>query len=147
MCEDLKKTLLFNNTAYGLAGPQLGYDLRMIVVRAKAEDVSYNDPQDIPLTIMINPKWKKLDDSTDEQYEACASVPQIVGKVKRYKNIEIEYYDENAKYVKKQVSGFFARLIQHECDHLDGIVFKEKMIPGTLEVITQEDIEKSKEKK
>ena len=127
LCNDLKETLLFNTNAYGLAAPQVGYDLRIIVINVKKEDVKYNDPQDITLTIMINLKWNNLDEEMDEQFEACASVPQIAGKVKRYKNIEIEYYDENGNYVKKEVNGFFARLIQHECDHLDGIVFLNRV--------------------
>ncbi len=143
----MKATLLFNNTAYGLAAPQVGYDLRIIVLNAKKEDVSYNDAQDIPLTIMINPKWKNIGDCMDEQYEACASVPQIAGKVRRYKNIEIEYYDENAKYIKRQVNGFFARLIQHECDHLDGIIFLNRVEKdfATKEMIKKYNLKKSSE--
>ena len=99
----------------------------MIVVNAKKEDVTYNSAQDISLTVMINPKWRNLTQKTDEQFEACASVPQIAGKVRRYNDIELEYYDENGNYIKRQVNGFFARLIQHECDHLQGIVFLNKV--------------------
>lgn len=76
---------------------------------------------------MINPSWKKLSDETDVQYEGCFSVPSIRGKVERYKEIELTYYTENGEEIVKKVTGFFARLIQHECDHLDGIVFLERV--------------------
>ena len=55
------------------------------------------------------------------------SVPVIRGKVERYKNIELTYFNENGEKIVRQVNGFFARLVQHECDHLDGIVFLEKV--------------------
>lgn len=64
---------------------------------------------------------KKLLEDTDVQYEGCMSVPSIRGKVERYKDIELTYYNENGEKVVKEISGFFARLVQHECDHLDGM--------------------------
>ncbi len=143
--KDLKETLLFNTNTYGLAAPQLGYALRVIVINAKKEKITYNDAQDIPLTIMINPIWKNLDEEIDEQFEACASVPEIVGKVKRYKNIEINYYNEKGTLLKRKVNGFFARLIQHECDHLDGIVFLNRVEKdfSTKEMIKKYNLRKS----
>lgn len=126
LCDDLIETLEFSD-AYGLACPQVGQDLRLIVVKAKKEEVKYDDPQDIPLTLMFNPKWRPLTDEKDEQYEACASVPTIAGKVKRYKHIEVQYYDEDGEKITRTVHGFFARLVQHECDHLKGIVFLNRV--------------------
>ena len=76
---------------------------------------------------MINPIWKKISEDTDIQYEGCMSVPVIRGKVERYKNIELTYFNENGEKIVRLVNGFFARLVQHECDHLDGIVFLEKV--------------------
>lgn len=124
--DDLKQTLEFG-TGYGIAAPQIGINKRIIVVGAKKENIKYNDAQDIPITAMINPTWKKLSDDVDTQYEGCMSVPQIRGKVQRYKEIELTYFDEKGVKITKQLNGFFARLIQHECDHLDGIVFLEKV--------------------
>ena len=69
------------------------------------------------------------------------SVPSIRGKVERYKNIELTYYNENGEKIVKKISGFFARLVQHECDHLDGIVFLEK-VKGSKDFATKENIEK-----
>ena len=108
-------------------------------------NIKYNDAQDIPVTAMINPTWKKLSDDVDTQYEGCMSVPQIRGKVQRYKEIELTYFDEKGAKITKQLNGFFARLIQHECDHLDGIVFLEKVIPNgyaTLDMIKYFELRK-----
>lgn len=124
--EDLKSTLEYG-TGLGIAAPQIGIDKRIIVVGAKKENIKYNDAEEIPITAMINPTMKKLSEDTDVQYEGCMSVPSIRGKVKRYKNIELTYYNENGEKIVKQLKGFFARLVQHECDHLDGIVFLEKV--------------------
>lgn len=124
--EDLKTTLEFG-TGLGIASPQIGVNKRIIVVGAKKENIKYNDAEEIPITAMINPTWRNLSEDTDIQYEGCMSVPVIRGKVKRYKNIELTYFNENGEKVVRQVNGFFARLVQHECDHLDGIVFLEKV--------------------
>lgn len=124
--EDLKATLEFG-TGLGIAAPQIGVNKRIIVVGAKKEKVKYNDAEEIPITAMINPTWKKLSENTDIQYEGCMSVPTIRGRVERYKDIELTYYDENGKQIIKEIHGFFGRLVQHECDHLDGIVFLEKV--------------------
>lgn len=124
--EDLKATLKFG-TGLGIAAPQIGVNKRIIVVGAKKENIKYNDAEEIPITAMINPIWKKISEDTDIQYEGCMSVPVIRGKVERYKNIELIYFNENGEKIVRQVNGFFARLVQHECDHLDGIVFLEKV--------------------
>ena len=138
--EDLKSTLEYG-TGLGIAAPQIGVDKRIIVVGAKKENIKYNDAEEIPITAMINPTWKKLSEDTDVQYEGCMSIPSIRGKVERYKNIELTYYNENGEKIIKQLNGFFARLVQHECDHLDGIVFLEK-VKGPNGFATKENIEK-----
>ena len=124
--EDLKETLLFG-TGLGISAPQVGVNKRIIVLGAKKENIKYNDAEEIPITTMINPIWKKLSEDTDIQYEGCMSVPMIRGKVERFKNIEVTYYNENGEKIVKNLNGFFARLVQHECDHLEGIVFLEKV--------------------
>ena len=124
--EDLKSTLEFG-TGLGIAAPQIGINKRIIVVGAKKENIKYHDAEEIPVTAMINPTWRKISNETDIQYEGCLSVPSIRGKVERYKDIELTYYDENGKQITRQLHGFFARLVQHECDHLEGIVFLERV--------------------
>ena len=138
--EDLKSTLEFG-TGLGIAASQIGVDKRIIVVGAKKENIKYNDAEEIPITAMINPTWKKLTEDTDVQYEGCMSVPSIRGKVERYKNIELTYYNENGEKIVKQINGFFARLVQHECDHLEGIVFLEK-VKGPNGFATKENMDK-----
>ena len=69
-----------------------------------------------------------MSEETYIEYEGCLSVPTIRGKVKRYNHIEVTYYNEKGEKIVKQVKGFTARDIQHECDHLDGIVFLEKVV-------------------
>lgn len=138
--EDLKSTLEFG-AGLGIVAPQIGVNKRIIVVGAKKENIKYNDAEEIPITAMINPTWKKLSEDTDVQYEGCMSIPSIRGKVERYKNIELTYYNENGEKIVKQLNGFFARLVQHECDHLDGIVFLEK-VKGPNGFATKENIDK-----
>lgn len=138
--EDLKSTLEFG-TGLGIAAPQIGVNKRIIVVGAKKENIKYNDAEEIPKTEMINPTWKKLAEDTDVQYEGCMSVPNIRGKVERYKDIELTYYNANGEKIIKQLNGFFARLVQHECDHLDGVVFLEK-VKGPNGFATKENIDK-----
>ena len=124
--EDLKATL-DDGVGVGIAAPQIGMNKRIIVIGAKKENVRYNDAEDIPVTAMINPKWNKLSDETDIQFEACLSVPSISGKVERYKNIKLEYFNEQGEKIEREVHGFFARLIQHECDHLDGFTLLNRV--------------------
>ena len=124
--EDLKSTLEFG-TGLGIAAQQIGINKRIIVVGAKKENIKYNDAEEIPLMAMINPTWRKISNETDIQYEGCMSVSIIRGKVERYKDIELTYYDENGNEIIKQLHGFFSRLVQHECEHLDGILFLEKV--------------------
>ena len=138
--EDLKSTLEYG-TGLGIASPQIGENKRIIVVGAKKENIKYNDAEEIPITAMINPTWRKLSEDTDVQYEGCMSIPNIRGKVERYKNIELTYYNESGEKIVEKLSGFFARLVQHECDHLDGIVFLEK-VKGPNGFATKENIEK-----
>ena len=138
--EDLKATLEYG-TGLGIAAPQIGVNKRIIVVGAKKENIKYNDAEEIPVTAMINPTWKKLSEDTDIQYEGCMSVPSIRGKVERYKNIEVTYYNENGEKIARELQGFFARLVQHECDHLDGIVFLDK-VKGPNGFATKENIDK-----
>ena len=124
--EDLKETLNFTD-GFGIAAPQAGINKRIVIIQVNKEKCTYKDCEDVPTTVMINPTWKKLSNNTDIEFEGCLSVPSIRGKVERYTNIEVTYYNEHGEKIVKEVSGFTARDIQHECDHLDGIIFLEKV--------------------
>lgn len=145
--EDLKATLNFTE-GFGIAGPQAGINKRIIIIQVDSRKCTYNDCEDVPKTIMINPTWRKLSDETDIEYEGCLSVPTIRGKVKRYKNIEVTYYNENGEKIIKEVKGFTARDVQHECDHLDGILFVDKVVEkgfATTEMIKRFDLKNKEE--
>ena len=124
--EDLKETLKFTG-GFGIAGPQVGINKRIIVISIEKEKCSYKDCEDVPTTVMINPSWRKLSEEKESEFEGCLSVTTRRGKVERYKQIEVTYFNENGEKIVKKVSGFTARDIQHECDHLDGIIFLEKV--------------------
>lgn len=124
--EDLKETLNFTN-GFGIAAPQAGINRRIVIIQVDKEKCTYKNCEDVPTTVMLNPTWKKLSEETDTEYEGCLSVPAIRGKVERYTHIEVTYYNEQGEKVIKEVKGFTARDIQHECDHLDGIVFLERV--------------------
>lgn len=124
--EDLKETLNFTD-GFGIAAPQVGINKRIVIIQVNKEKCTYKDCEEVPTTVMINPTWKKLSDNTDVEFEGCLSVPSIRGKVERYTNIEVTYYNEKGEKIVKEVCGFTARDIQHECDHLDGVIFLEKV--------------------
>lgn len=125
--EDLKETLNFTE-GFGIAAPQAGINRRIVIIQVNKDKCTYKDCEDVPTTVMLNPTWKKLSEETSVEYEGCLSVPSIRGKVERYTNIEVTYYNEKGEKIVKQIKGFTARDIQHECDHLDGIVFLEKVV-------------------
>ncbi len=144
--EDLKATLNFT-TGFGIAAPQAGINKRIVIIQVDKEKCSYSDCEDVPTTVMINPTWRKLSDETSVEFEGCLSVPSIRGKVERYKKIEVTYYNEKFEKIVKEQKGFTARDIQHECDHLDGITFLEKVIQNgfaTREMINKFDLNKTK---
>ena len=138
--EDLKATLEYG-TGLGIAAPQIAVNKRIIVVGAKKENIKYNDAEEIPITAMINPTWKKLTEDTDVQYEGCMSVPSIRGKVERYKNIELTYYNENGEKIIKQLNGSFARLVQHDVT-IQMEQYFQKKVKGPNGFATKENIEK-----
>lgn len=125
--EDLKETLNFTS-GFGIAAPQAGINKRIIVIQIDKEKCTYKNCENIPTTVMINPKWNKLSDDKNIEFEGCLSVPSIRGRVERYNKIEVQYYNEFGQKITKQVEGFTARDIQHECDHLDGVIFLEKVV-------------------
>lgn len=99
--EDLKETLKFTG-GFGIAGPQVGINKRIIVISIEKEKCSYKDCEDVPTTVMINPSWRKLSEEKESEFEGCLSVPTIRGKVERYKQIEVTYFNENGEKIVKK---------------------------------------------
>ena len=146
--EDLKETLNFTE-GFGIAAPQAGINRRIIIIQVNKEKCTYENCEEVPTTVMLNPTWRKLSNKTTIEFEGCLSVPSIRGKVERYTNIEVTYYNEKGEKVIKQVKGFTARDIQHECDHLNGIVFLEKVKTNgfaTKEMINKFNLKENDEK-
>lgn len=122
----------------GLAATQIGVSKRMCVVRN-----FFKDPQDLNKVlsediVLINPKIVSRSKETEIDWEGCLSVPNVYGKVERYQKIKVSALGVDGKDIKFKASGFFSRTIQHEIDHLDGILFTERVIGKT---ITEEELD------
>lgn len=117
----------------GLAAVQVGILKRVVVIDLYDGTSKF---------VLINPVITKLEGEKVEFDEGCLSFPNQFVKVERYNNVTVEALDVDGKKIRIEATDILAQCIQHECDHLEGHVFKEKMIPGTLEIITPEDIKK-----
>lgn len=112
----------------GLAAPQIGASLRVVVFGFDDNDnPRYPEVEPVPRTILINPLIKPLDDSMEQGWEGCLSLPGMRGLVPRFRNIEYSGFDPTGQPISVRASGFHARVVQHECDHLDGILYPQRM--------------------
>jgi peptide deformylase len=112
----------------GLAAPQVHVPLRIIVfyvstVRATGEP----DDGPVPLTVLINPEWEPLGEEKVPGWEGCLSLPGLTGEVQRYTRIRYRGTTLSGEMVERTAGGFHARVVQHECDHLDGILYPQRM--------------------
>jgi len=140
MIEDLLETTINQKEpeAAGLAAPQIGYGKRICVVR-EFQEIPGTEKYTITNHVMINPRIISYSKELDLDYESCLSIPNLYGKVLRPKSIKLTYTNLEGKEVKIKAKDFLARVIQHEVDHLDGILFTEKIIG---ELITEEEYNK-----
>ena len=118
---DLRDTMTGLNGA-GLAAPQIGVGLRAVIFGVHANP-RYPDAGEIPDTVLINPELAPLSDEMEEGWEGCLSVPGMRGWVPRWTRVRYAGFDEQGRRFERSVSGFHARVVQHECDHLDGILY------------------------
>ena len=107
----------------GLAAPQVHINKQILIFRVPDEEKD----DEIKITALINPKLKKIDDETENQWEGCLSIPGMLGLVKRFSRVQYEGYDMKGLLIKKEVSGLHARVIQHEFDHLMGILYISRL--------------------
>ncbi|HFS5637824.1 TPA: peptide deformylase [Legionella bozemanae] len=110
----------------GLAAPQIGISKRALVFGMDQHPVHTHLPA-IPFTILFNPSYEPISDECVEDYEGCLSVGQLRGKVSRYKHIRYRGYDTAGHLIEREASDLHARVLQHEYDHLDGIIFLDKI--------------------
>lgn len=150
---DMRETML-DAEGTGLAAPQVHVGKRLIVFyvdagRARGHDrgvamaagetpggpADAGDARDdgVPFTVLANPEYEPLSEDKDEAWEACLSIPGLAGCVPRYRHIRYWGYDLDGNRLEREATGFHARVVQHECDHLDGVLFPQRMTDiGTL---------------
>jgi peptide deformylase len=120
---DMKDTLDDANGA-GLAAPQVHVPLRLVMFMAPA---LRNGGEAVPLTVLINPVIEPLDDELHVGYEGCLSLPGLSGAVPRFMRIRYRALTPAGEQIDRVAEGFHARVVQHECDHLDGILYPMRM--------------------
>lgn len=121
LIEDMRDTMAAENGA-GLAAPQIGVDLQVVIFGVE-HNPRYPEAETVPLTILINPTLHPVDEVVEEGWEGCLSVPGMRGLVPRFKRLRYTGFDPQGKPIDRTVSDFHARVVQHECDHLLGVLY------------------------
>ena len=121
LLQDMRDTMAHLNGA-GLAAPQIGVGLRVVIFGVHANP-RYPDVEEVPDTVLINPVLEPLGTEMEEGWEGCLSVPGMRGSVPRYKRLRYRGFDETGNAFEREVTDFHARVVQHEVDHLDGILY------------------------
>ncbi|MBI1421898.1 MAG: peptide deformylase [Gammaproteobacteria bacterium] len=125
LIEDMLDTMHALNGA-GLAAPQIGVSLR-VVIFAVESNPRYPHVEPIPQTILINPEIIPLSDAQESGWEGCLSIPGMRGWVPRYAHVRYSGYTQTGEFFEREVRGFHARVVQHEVDHLDGVLYPLRM--------------------
>ncbi len=121
LLKDMRDTMAHLNGA-GLAAPQIGVPLRVVIFGVTANP-RYPDIDPVPDTVLVNPVLTPLSEEKEEGWEGCLSVPGMRGWVQRYRRLRYAGYDERGQRFEREVEGFHARVVQHEVDHLDGVLY------------------------
>lgn len=121
LISEMFETMAAANGA-GLAAPQIGVNLQLVIFGFKSNP-RYPDAPVVPETVLLNPVLTPLSDETDEAWEGCLSVPGMRGLVPRWSSLRYEGVDQFGHPIRRDVDGFHARVVQHECDHLNGILY------------------------
>lgn len=139
LIEDMIDTMRAADGA-GIAANQIGVALRVVIFELN-HNPRYPNEEPIPLTVLVNPELTVLSLETEEAWEGCLSVPGFRGRVPRYTELEYRAFDPLGNRLKRKVSGFHARVVQHECDHLDGILYPQRILDlksfGFIEELTR----------
>lgn len=121
LIQDMQDTMAHMNGA-GIAAPHIGVSQR-VVIFGVGHNPRYPDAEQVPYTVLVNPVLRPIGDSKEEGWEGCLSVPGMRGIVSRYSRLHYSGFDQYGNPIDRLVSGFHARVVQHECDHLDGILY------------------------
>lgn len=119
---DLQDTMTAAKGA-GIAAPQIGVDLQVVIFGTGAPNPRYPDAPVVPRTVLINPVIEPLDAEEEEGWEGCLSVPGLRGVVPRWRRIRYQGFDPDGGRIHREADGFHARVVQHECDHLQGVLY------------------------
>jgi len=126
LIQDLEDTMKHMNGA-GIAAPQIGVSQRVVIFGQKESENAINprypDADIVPFTVLINPLLTPIGTAMEDGWEGCLSVPGMRGIVPRYQRLHYAGFDQYGNKIDRLVSGFHARVVQHECDHLDGILY------------------------
>ena len=125
LIQDMLETMADADGA-GLAAPQVHVSKRVVIYGVE-ENPRYPDAESVPLTVLVNPRITPIGTEEDEDWEGCLSVPDLRGKVPRFTRVRVEAYGHDGKQLRFDAAGFHARVVQHECDHLDGKVYLDRM--------------------
>ena len=125
LVEDMFETMA-EQGGVGLAAPQIGVSLRIVIFGFERSE-RYPDAEPIPMTVLINPAIEYLGAEQQADWEGCLSVPDLRGVVSRYTHICYRGVDQFGDVIERTVKGFHARVVQHEVDHLDGILYPQKI--------------------
>lgn len=125
LVEDMKETMKAKNGA-GLAAPQIGVGQRVVIFGVD-KNPRYPDAEEVPFTVLVNPKLVMLSREVEEDWEGCLSVPGMRGVVPRYVKLRYTGFDHEGQPIDRVAEGFHARVVQHEVDHLDGILYPQRM--------------------
>jgi peptide deformylase len=124
LIENMRETM-YEYEGVGLAAPQVHEGLRLAVIEVAGDDE--RSPAEVPFVVLANPVVTPIGDETSSAYEGCLSIPDLRGAVPRFKKVKLEAQDRHGKPYTLEAEDFFARVIQHECDHLDGRVYLDRM--------------------
>ncbi len=125
LLQDMEDTMRALNGA-GIAAPQIGVSLRVVIFELQ-DNPRYPDLTPVPYTVLINPVLTVLDGAQEEGWEGCLSVPGMRGLVPRYRRLRYQGVDARGESIDRTVEGFHARVVQHEVDHLDGILYPQRI--------------------
>jgi peptide deformylase len=125
LVSDMFDTMVAYNGA-GLAAPQIGVRLRVVIFGVEVNP-RYPQAEPVPVTVLINPVIEPVGEAMEDGWEGCLSVPGLRGLVPRYSRVRYRGCDQKGNIIVRDVVDFHARVVQHECDHLDGILFPRRI--------------------
>lgn len=125
LVRDMDDTMRARNGA-GIAAPQIGVSLRVVIFEV-THNPRYPQAEPVPYTVLVNPVLEPIGDARDDAWEGCLSVPGMRGVVSRHSHLHYRGFDLDGRPIDRTVSGFHARVVQHEVDHLDGILYPQRI--------------------